>query len=29
MLSSGKKVRVIDVGETEKARHYVDVRADW
>ena len=29
MLSTGKKVRVIDVGETEKARHYVDVRADW
>src|SRR5262245_5822702 len=29
LLPSGKTVRVIDVGETEKARHYVDVRADW
>jgi hypothetical protein len=29
LLSSGKKVRVIDVGEADSARHYVDVRADW
>jgi hypothetical protein len=29
LLESGKKVRVIDVGEAEGAGHYVDVRAEW
>jgi hypothetical protein len=28
LLANGKTVRVIDVGETDKARHYLDVRAD-